>query len=230
MAPSGERNDGSHLCTGQQARAHLLRHAVRPRGVRREGRPGQEVPAPELRDAGLSGHTVNPASSATLAMGLIDHPGQPGALPLRATPITLPAAQPAACSVWRRSDADSMSARDNHDPTQIPDIRLQVSLSASPHRSGLCRCGGVHIGRVRAQPAGSQRFHAFVLRCRWYSRCPTKTANRAMVAMNAQNDELRLTNGPTMAARTTSKSVTTHSAALRRTGLETILQPHRGHR
>ena len=91
-----------------------------------------EGPAPELRDAGLSGHTVNPAFSATLAMGLINHHGQPGALPHRATPITLPAAQPAACSVWRRGDADSMSARDNHDPTSDAGYTtVGVSLSQS---------------------------------------------------------------------------------------------------
>ena len=87
---------------------------------------------------------------APLAVELIDS-WPAGVLPLRcATPIALAATRhgSAACSVWRRGDADSLSARDACDPTadaghtiagaslcQTQSIR-SLPLCGSPHTRG----------------------------------------------------------------------------------------------
>ena len=52
---------------------------------------------------------------------------------------------PAACNVWRRGDADSMSARTKNEFTTDAGYTTAGFYPLVPNRSGSCCCGGVHI-------------------------------------------------------------------------------------
>ncbi|MEW6312691.1 MAG: transposase [Pseudomonadota bacterium] len=135
----GARRPGAHpsqqgsLCTGQQIGAHLFRHFAGRRTLRHEPAAEQEDTAASICDAAIDQRNEEILPSAAQE---IDRSSWQARSHLhRDTPITLPAASRLPLVTIGAWWADSMSARVNTNPLQMPDIRLHALTLRQTYRS-----------------------------------------------------------------------------------------------